>query len=342
GDPRVLRGPGDGRSQLAHRRELARAPRGRSAGQRPADRGGRPRPDDRAVPGGRAEDGAARRREGLRHPAQPVRPDRGCRAPGEGRRGSGEGHPAHADDGRPRLRRDDHRDPVGHDVHPVRGRGVPLRAGVHVRRGHGDGPRRSCGRPRADGRGRAGRRQLSGKPTCGDILILMSQTPDRTGGPQQPAPPAAPVDQDFSFEAVPLTARRGFWRVGFVMLGFTFFSASMSVGASLGNGVDLTGFVWAVVIGGIILGAYTGALGYIGAKTGEGLDLLAQRAFGTRGSYLPSALISVTQMGWFGVGVAMFANPTGELLGVGPWPIVIVAGALMTASAYYGIRAIEI
>jgi cytosine permease len=143
----------------------------------------------------------------------------------------------------------------------------------------------------------------------------MSQTPDRTGGPQQPAPPAAPVDQDFSFEAVPLTQRRGFWRVGFVMLGFTFFSASMSVGANLG---------------------------YIGAKTGEGLDLLAQRAFGTRGSYLPSALISFTQMGWFGVGVAMFARPTGELLGVGPWPIVIVAGGLMTASAYYGIQAIEI
>jgi cytosine permease len=130
--------------------------------------------------------------------------------------------------------------------------------------------------------------------------------------------------------------------VGFVMLGFTFFSASMSVGATLGNGVDLTGFIWAAVIGGIILGAYTGALGYIGAKTGEGLDLLAQRAFGTRGSYLPSALISFTQMGWFGVGVAMFARPTGELLGVGPWPIVIVAGGLMTASAYYGIQAIEI
>lgn len=150
------------------------------------------------------------------------------------------------------------------------------------------------------------------------------------------------ADQDFSFEAVPRSKRRGFWSVGFVMLGFTFFSASMSVGAGLGNGVDLTGFIWAVVIGGLLLGAYTGALGFIGAKTGEGLDLLAQRTFGSRGSYLPSALISFTQMGWFGVGVAMFANPTGELLGIGPWPIVLVAGALMTASAYYGIRAIEI
>src|SRR5699024_9699767 len=67
-------------------------------------------------------------------------------------------------------------------------------------------------------------------------------------------------DIDFSFEPVPLRARRSFWSVGFVMLGFTFFSASMSVGANLGNGLDYANYLWAVLIGGIILGAYTGAL----------------------------------------------------------------------------------
>ena len=45
-------------------------------------------------------------------------------------------------------------------------------------------------------------------------------------------------DDDFSFEAVPSKNRRSFWAVGFVMLGFTFFSASMSVGAKLGNGLN--------------------------------------------------------------------------------------------------------
>ncbi len=156
----------------------------------------------------------------------------------------------------------------------------------------------------------------------------------------RPVVPA--TDDDFSFEAVDARNRRGFWAVGFVMLGFTFFSASMSVGAKLGNGLDYTTYLWAVFLGGIILAAYTGALGYMGAKTGMNLDLLAQRAFGTKGSFLPSALISVTQMGWFGVGVAMFAHPTAELLQISPWFIVIVAGALMTASAYFGIKAIEV
>lgn len=149
-------------------------------------------------------------------------------------------------------------------------------------------------------------------------------------------------DIDFSFEPVPQRARRSFWSVGFVMLGFTFFSASMSVGANLGNGLNYTDYLWAVLIGGIILGAYTGALGFMGAKTGMSFDLLAQRAFGAKGSYLPSFLIAVTQMGWFGVGVAMFARPTAEMFNISPWVIVFIAGAFMTASAYYGIKAIEI
>ena len=48
------------------------------------------------------------------------------------------------------------------------------------------------------------------------------------------------VDADYSLEAVPESARKGFWNMFFVMVGFTFFSASMSVGAKLGNGLDLS------------------------------------------------------------------------------------------------------
>lgn len=150
------------------------------------------------------------------------------------------------------------------------------------------------------------------------------------------------VDTDFSLEAVPKTARKGFWSMFVIMLGFTFFSASMSVGAKLGNGLDLSGFIWAVLIGGAILGTYTGILAYIGSSTGLSLDLLAHRSFGSIGSFLPSALISFTQIGWFGVGVAMFAIPAAELLNISPVILLIIAGVLMTASAYFGIRGLEI
>ncbi len=150
------------------------------------------------------------------------------------------------------------------------------------------------------------------------------------------------VDIDYSLEAVPQTARKGFWSIFVIMLGFTYFSASMSVGARLGNGLDFAGFLWAVIIGGTILGAYTGILAYIGSHTGLSLDLLAHRSFGSVGSFLPSALISFTQIGWFGVGVAMFAIPVAELMNVSPVGLLILAGVLMTGSAYFGIKGLEV
>lgn len=157
---------------------------------------------------------------------------------------------------------------------------------------------------------------------------------------------AVTADIDFAECAVPKESRRSLLTMFMIMLGFTFFSASMWVGQELADGLDFGGFMGALILGGIILALYTGLLGYVGAQTGLSLDLLAQRAFGTKGSYLPSAMISVTQIGWFGVGVAMFAIPVAnELLGgsrTAEWALVIIAGICMTASAYFGIKSLTI
>ena len=154
------------------------------------------------------------------------------------------------------------------------------------------------------------------------------------------------VDIDFAEVPVPKTARRSLTTMFMIMLGFTFFSASMWVGQELADGLNFGGFIASLLLGGLILGLYTGLLGYVGAETGMSLDLLARKAFGTKGSYLPSAMISFTQIGWFGVGIAMFAIPVAnELLGgstTAEWILVIVAGICMTASAYYGIKSLTV
>jgi len=153
-------------------------------------------------------------------------------------------------------------------------------------------------------------------------------------------------DVDFADSAVPSSARKNVVTMFMIMLGFTFFSASMWVGQQLADGLDFWGFLGSLILGGIILGIYTGLLGYVGAKTGLSLDLLSQRAFGEKGSYLPSAMTSFTQIGWFGVGLAMFAIPVSkELLGgstAAQWGLVILAGVCMTASAYFGIESLTI
>lgn len=111
------------------------------------------------------------------------------------------------------------------------------------------------------------------------------------------------VDIDYAEAIVPKSARRGIVTMFMIMLGFTFFSASMWVGQQLADGLDFQGFVVSMIVGGVILSLYTGLLGYVGAETGMSLVLLARKAFGVKGSYLPSAMISFTQIGWFGVGI---------------------------------------
>ena len=162
----------------------------------------------------------------------------------------------------------------------------------------------------------------------------------------------ARTDADYTDRAVDRAGRKSTLSMFMVMLGFTFFSASMWVGQQLAAGLDFKGFVWALLIGGLILAAYTGSLGYIGAESGLSLDMLARRSFGRKGSWLPSAMISFTQIGWFGVGLAMFAIPVArEFLGLDvtpdhmPWQgylLVLIAGILMTGSAYFGIKSLTI
>lgn len=160
------------------------------------------------------------------------------------------------------------------------------------------------------------------------------------------------VDFDYTNGPVDAAGRKSNLSMFMVMLGFTFFSASMWAGQKLAEGLDFSGFIWAILLGGLILGAYTGTLGWIGAESGLTLDMLARRSFGEKGSYLPSAMISFTQIGWFGVGLAMFAIPVAQqimhlpvTLDYMPWQgylLVLVAGILMTCSAYFGIKSLTI
>ncbi|MGO2508911.1 MAG: cytosine permease [Vibrio hibernica] len=149
-------------------------------------------------------------------------------------------------------------------------------------------------------------------------------------------------DNDFSLGPVPKTERKGVVSLTLVMLGLTFFSASMWTGGSLGTGLTYHDFFMAVLIGNLLLGIYTSLLGYIGSSTGLSTHLLARFSFGSKGSWLPSLLLSGTQVGWFGVGVAMFAIPVQKATGIDTNALIIVSGLLMTVTVYFGISALMI
>lgn len=96
-----------------------------------------------------------------------------------------------------------------------------------------------------------------------------------------------PDDKNYSHGPVPISARKGGLALTFVMLGLTFFSASMWTGGALGTGLDFHDFFLAVLIGNLLLGIYTAFLGFIGSKTGLTTHLLARYSFGIKGSWPP-------------------------------------------------------
>ncbi|RIJ47714.1 cytosine permease [Maribellus luteus] len=149
-------------------------------------------------------------------------------------------------------------------------------------------------------------------------------------------------DHDFSLSAVDPKSKKGFWAMLLVMLGFTFFSASMWAGGKLGAGLTASKFLTAVLAGNLILGVYTGLLALIASRTGLSTHLLARYSFGERGSVLPSFLLGITQVGWFGVGVAMFAIPVQKVTGLNIYLLVIASGLIMTATAWFGIKALTV
>lgn len=149
-------------------------------------------------------------------------------------------------------------------------------------------------------------------------------------------------DHDYSLEAIPNSEKKGFISMLVVMLGFTFFSASMLAGGNLGTSLSMEKFISAVIMGNIILCVYTGLLAYMAGDTGLSTHLLVRYSFGEKGSYLVSFLVSATQVGWFGVGVAMFAIPVSKVTGIDVGLLVLGSGLLMTATAFFGMKSLTI
>ncbi|WP_455799565.1 cytosine permease [Clostridium butyricum] len=149
-------------------------------------------------------------------------------------------------------------------------------------------------------------------------------------------------DHNYALTHVHEKEKKGFFSMFVVMLGFTFFSASMLTGGNLGTGLPLKDFFIAVLIGNFILACYTGALAYMGAESGLSMHLLARYSFGEKGSYIASFVTSITQIGWFGVGIAMFAIPIANRFNINLYLLVGITGILMTATAYFGMKSLTI
>lgn len=149
-------------------------------------------------------------------------------------------------------------------------------------------------------------------------------------------------DHDYSIVPVDNNGKKGFASMLVIMMGFTFYTGTMLTGGHLGTSLTFQTLLAVLLIGDLILGTYTALLAYISAKTSLSTHLLARYSFGKTGSYFVSGILGITQVGWFGVSVVMLALPISKIWDLPVWPVIIVLGAMMTASAYFGVKSLAI
>ncbi|MDD3069634.1 MULTISPECIES: cytosine permease [Methanoculleus] len=150
--------------------------------------------------------------------------------------------------------------------------------------------------------------------------------------------------EDYPLSAVPDEARRGFWPMTLVLLGFTFFSATMWGGATIGVAFPFwPDLALVILLGSAILAFYVAGLGYVGFRSGLSTVLSARFAFGDAGSRWPDILLGLTQVGWYAWGTATITIVLARLLDLDPgWkaPLMLVFGFVFCLTAYIGYRGI--
>ena len=154
-----------------------------------------------------------------------------------------------------------------------------------------------------------------------------------------------PKEQDYPLSPVPMDQRKSVWSMGLVLLGFTFFTATMWAGGTLGKAFSFSELLLVIVVGNLLLGAYTSALAFIAYKSGLNSVLMGRFCFGEVGSKLSDFVLGFTQIGWYAWGTATIAIVLVKTTGIAQsWeiPLMILFGFAFCLTAMVGFRGLDL
>ncbi|POA52333.1 MULTISPECIES: cytosine permease [unclassified Pseudomonas] len=150
---------------------------------------------------------------------------------------------------------------------------------------------------------------------------------------------------DYPLSEVPQHARKGLASMAMVLLGFTFFTATMFAGGKLGVAYDFPTLLAVIVLGNLLLGLYAAILGYIAFSSGLNSALMGRFCFGERGSKLSDLILGFTQIGWYAWGTATAAVVLGKYFQLDQGAVLglmLLFGMGFCATAYIGYRGLEL
>lgn len=152
------------------------------------------------------------------------------------------------------------------------------------------------------------------------------------------------TQSDYPLSEVPPDQRKGLWPMSVILLGFTFFTATMFAGGKIGTAFSFGELLLVIVIGNLILGIYASALALIAYKSGLNSVLMGRFCFGEVGSKLSDFILGFTQVGWYAWGTATIAivlvkvTPIPDMWQI---PLMIFFGMAFCVTAMIGFRGLE-
>ncbi|MCP4105745.1 MAG: cytosine permease [Desulfobacteraceae bacterium] len=153
------------------------------------------------------------------------------------------------------------------------------------------------------------------------------------------------IQEDYPLTEVPIESRKSLLSTSIVLLGFTFFTATMWGGGKLGVAFDFKSLVSVIIVGNLLLGIYVAILGFIAFKSGLNSVLMGRFGFGDYGSKWPDFALGFTQIGWYAWGTATVAIVFVKLLNLPEIiniPLMVFFGLAFCWTAYVGYRGLEI
>jgi len=153
------------------------------------------------------------------------------------------------------------------------------------------------------------------------------------------------TQSDYPLMEVPKNKRRGLLPMAFILLGFTFFTATMWAGGTLGTAFSFSKLLLVIFVGNLLLGIYASFLAFIAYKSGLNSVLMGRFCFGEIGSKLSDFILGFTQIGWYAWGTATLAIVLVKVTDTPEaWqtPLMILFGMAFCITAMIGFRGMDI
>lgn len=148
-------------------------------------------------------------------------------------------------------------------------------------------------------------------------------------------------DQDYIYTPVPQNKRYGWIKMFFVWLCWNVVVGDLATGTALGSSMKFRDALIALSIGDIILVAVMIMTVYIGSKTGLAAMSLIRFTVGRVGTYIFSAIICVTSVGWFATQLGFFGQIWSQYIPISVPILAVLGGIMMASTAIKGFKGME-